>query len=98
MEDMGSCAYGRNTNVRNCDLIVIDVSTGCTKGAVTLNRTVMMNGIASDFGDSGGGWSVGGTAHGSIIGECPLNHVPQEVWSVADLYDEAVSIRVRCGC
>ncbi len=91
------CVYGRRTNFRSCSMFIQDVSTGCTRNGVFVDRLVMMNDVRSDVGDSGGGWSLGNYAWGSVVGVCHLNYTPYEVWSVADLYDEALGVRVMCG-
>lgn len=48
-------------------------------------------------GDSGGGWSFDNTAYGSHVGNCGQGSdgTIREVFSVADLYDEARNVRVR---
>lgn len=88
------CLYGRSTNFRNCTLEVQDVSQACTNEGVFNDRLVMMNGVAGKGGDSGGGWSFGGTAFGSHKGRCGPDFVDRSVWSVADLFDEALSVDV----
>lgn len=85
------CVYGRFSNERNCDLEVRDVSRNCTVDGTTYGRLVEMNGRAVVLGDSGGGWSLGGRAFGSTWGWCG----GRDVFSVADLYDEALGVRVR---
>lgn len=88
------CLYGRFSDVRNCALDVQDVSQACTNDGVFNDRLVLMNGDVGIPGDSGGGWSFGATAFGSHKGNCA--DVPgREVFSVADLYDEAIGVRVR---
>ncbi|MGH3647317.1 MAG: hypothetical protein ACRDTM_09090 [Micromonosporaceae bacterium] len=86
------CSYGRSSNVRDCSLDVAQTSWSCTVSGVTNNRLVRMNGVGSTIGgDSGGGWSFNFTAYGSHKGKCSTN----AVFSVADLYDEALGVRVR---
>ncbi|MGH3737844.1 MAG: hypothetical protein ACRDT6_19865 [Micromonosporaceae bacterium] len=86
------CSYGRSSNVRDCSLDVENTTWSCTVSGVFNNRLVRMNGVGSTIGgDSGGGWSFGNTAYGSHKGKCSTN----AVWSVADLYDEALGVRVR---
>jgi hypothetical protein len=85
------CVYGRFSNVRNCDLEARDVSMNCTYEGITYGRLVQMNGRAVVLGDSGGGWSLGNKAFGSTWGWCG----GLDVFSVADLYDEALGVRVR---
>lgn len=85
------CVYGRFSNERNCDLEVLDVSDSCTIDGTTWSRMVQMNGRAVTYGDSGGGWSLGNRAFGSTFGWCES----RDMFSVADLYDEALGVRVR---
>lgn len=92
------CVYGRSSNDRDCDLDVQDVSQACTNDGVFNDRLVMMDGVTSIGGDSGGGWSFGNRAFGSVKGLCAPNFLNRETWSVADLYDEALGVRVSCGC
>jgi len=86
------CQYGRASNDRDCTLQVFDVSISCTLGEppVFNDRLVQMEGITSVLGDSGGGWSMNFTAFGSQKGHC----YNRDAWSVADLYDEALGVRV----
>lgn len=89
------CVYGRQSNYRNCSLEVQDVSHGCTRpNGQFVDRMVAMNGVVSSGGDSGGGWSLGNYAWGSVVGTCAIDYFDREVWSVADLYDEAILVRV----
>ncbi len=83
------CVYGRNSNSRDCSLDVEKLSHSCTVSGVYNDRLVRMNGHVTTGGDSGGGWSLGNRAYGSTKGNCGGN-----VWSVADLYDEALGVRV----
>ena len=88
------CQYGRFSNSRNCSLEVQGVSQACTNRGVFNDRLVLMNGDVGIPGDSGGGWSFANTAYGSHKGNCA--DVPgREVFSVADLYDEALGVSVR---
>lgn len=93
------CVFGRATNDRACAFILYP-SMSCTSGGVTMNRLVGMDRVVSQPGDSGGGWSLGTYAWGSVVGACPApvccNTV--EVFSVADLYDEALAVRVCSNC
>lgn len=91
------CQYGRSSNDRDCSLRVADFSQACTNEGVFNDRLVRMNGVTSVGGDSGGGWSFGNTAFGSVKGLCGPDLVDFEVWSVADLYDEALGVRVTTG-
>lgn len=92
------CAYGRSSNDRDCTLEVQDASHACTDSGVTANRLVVMNGDTQIGGDSGGGWSVGSRAYGSHYGNWTPDFPSRDAWSVADLYDEALGVRVTCGC
>lgn len=92
------CAYGRSSNDRDCSLEVEDVSQACTNSGVFNDRLVMMNGDTQIGGDSGGGWSFGNTAYGGHKGNCGPDLTQFEVFSVADLFDEALGVRVTCGC
>lgn len=85
------CVYGRFSNDRDCSLDVEDVSVGCTVDGVWNGRLVQMDGRAVVQGDSGGGWSFGTRAYGSTKGWCG----GLDVFSVADLYDEALGVTVR---
>lgn len=80
------CAYGRSSNDRDCTLQVLNVSSTCG----SLSRVVKMNGDTQIGGDSGGPWFFANTAFGSHIGNCGSI----EIWSVADLYDEALGVYV----
>jgi streptogrisin C len=46
-------------------------------------------------GDSGGPWYFNFTAYGSHKGGCTIDGVLRNVFSVADLYDEALGVTVR---
>lgn len=87
------CQYGRFSNDLDCSLVVFDVSEACTINGVFNDRLVLMNGITSTFGDSGGPWSYGGRAYGSQKGWCVSQ--TKDAWSVADLFDEALGVTVR---
>lgn len=94
------CSYGRTSEVRDCSLRVQDVSQSCTNDDVFYDRLVLMNGLTPirQGGDSGGPWYFGNQAWGLIKGRCPptFNHL--ESFTVADLLDEALGVRVACGC
>jgi hypothetical protein len=92
------CVYGRSSDDRDCSLEVQDVSQSCTNSGVTNNRLVLMNGDTQVPGDSGGGWSLGTKAYGSHKGQCKPDFPNRETFSVAALYDEALGVRVTCGC
>lgn len=91
------CAYGRSSNDRDCSLSVQDVSQSCTNSGVFNDRLVLMDGDTQIGGDSGGGWSFGTIAYGGHKGNCSPSFPDLEVWSVADLFDEAIGVRVVCG-
>lgn len=93
------CFYGRSSNQRDCSLRVQDVSQSRTNNGVFNDRLVLMKGAGVAIGgDSGGGFSFGNTAFGSMKGFCQPNFPTRIAWSVADLYDEAIGVRVTCGC
>lgn len=92
------CQYGRSSDDRDCSLEVQDVSQACTNNGVFNDRLVMMNGVTGQPGDSGGPWSFGLTAFGIEKGVCFPDFPNREVWTVADLFDEAINVRVTCGC
>jgi len=93
------CFYGRSSNQRDCSLRVQDVSQACTNNGVFNDRLVLMNGAGvATGGDSGGGFSFGNTAYGSMKGFCLPDFPNKVAFSVADLYDEAIAIEVQCGC
>jgi len=85
------CQYGRFSNDRDCSLTVFDTSLACTLSGVFNDRLVQMSGITSVGGDSGGPWSFGGAVFGSQKGWC----FSKDTFSVADLYDEAIGVRVN---
>lgn len=70
---------------------MFDVSEACTNSGVFNDRLVLMTDILSIGGDSGGGWSHTNRAYGSAKGHCN----GRDAFSVADLYDEALGVRVR---
>jgi len=88
------CFFGRTSDDRDCSLEVHKTSVACTNDGVFNDRLVMMNGRGvAELGDSGGGFSFGNTAYGSVKGWCE----PEEwlTFSVASLYDQALNISVR---
>lgn len=85
------CQYGRFSNDRDCSLDVFDVSISCTLESKFTDRLVQMTAKTSIKGDSGGPWSFGGTAFGSQKGWCGN----KDAWSVADLFDEALGVKVN---
>ena len=85
------CFYGRSSNNRDCSFDVSATSVSCTVSGVFNDRLVRMNGNSAIGGDSGGGWSWNYRAYGSVKGICGGG----AVFSVADLYDEALGVTVR---
>ena len=83
----GICFFGRASNNRNCTLEVENPNVFCGIGP---QKLAQMNGDVTDPGDSGGGWSFGGTAYGGHKGNC----FSKSSFSVADLFDEALGVRV----
>ena len=64
------CFFGRKSLNRRCARVA-RVSASCTfQDNVTVGRLVWMDANISDFGDSGGGWSVDTRAYGSHVGIC----------------------------
>jgi len=93
------CQYGRSSNDRDCSLTVHDVSHACTDASdgITAHHLVVMDGDTAIGGDSGGGWSLGGTAFGGHYGNCNPDFPNRDAWSVASLFDQAIGVKVRCG-
>jgi streptogrisin C len=90
------CVYGRASDSRDCSHTVFRTSVSCTISGVFNDRLVAMNAKGTTIGgDSGGGWSVGNTAYGSHKGGCEIEGALRNMVSVADLYDEALGVRVR---
>lgn len=88
------CLYGRSSNFRNCDSDVQDVSQRCTNAGITYDRMILMDADIGSGGDSGGPWFYDNRAFGAHHGPC--GGVPgRDSFSVADLFDEALSIRVQ---
>lgn len=94
------CSYGRTSEVRDCSLRVQDPSQSCTNAGVFYDRLVLMNGLTPIRldGDSGGPWYFGNQAWGLIKGRCDPTFHNFESFTVADLLDEALGVRVTCGC
>lgn len=90
------CVYGRSSNSRYCGSTVHLTSVSCTVNGFFNDRLVAMNNNSTTIGgDSGGGWTFGTTAYGSVKGVCTYGGAPRNIWSVADLYDEALGVSVR---
>ena len=80
------CVYGRASNSRNCSLVVENPNVFCGLP----QKLVQMNGAVTIGGDSGGGWTNVNTAYGGHYGIC----FNKSSFSVADLFDEAINVRV----
>ena len=92
------CVYGRSSNSRDCSHRVLRTSISCTVSGVFNDRLVGMDAWNTTIGgDSGGGWSFNFTAYGSTKGVCTINGALRNVFSVADLYDEALGVNVMTG-
>lgn len=89
------CVYGRSSNSRNCSTTVFRTSVSCTVDGVFNDRLVAMNTAVTIGGDSGGGWSFGTRAYGSHKGRCTFDGASRNVFTVADLFDEALGVSVR---
>ena len=89
------CVYGRSSNSRNCSTNVLRTSVSCTVDGVFNDRLVAMDAAVTVGGDSGGGWSFGTTAYGSHKGRCSFDGAVRNVFTVADLFDEALGVTVR---
>jgi hypothetical protein len=83
------CLYGRGSNQRNCSPEVVAIGVTCG-GA---NSMVQTTPDAGSGGDSGGGWSFGGTAYGLHFGNCGA--AGREGFSLAIALDAALGVRVR---
>jgi hypothetical protein len=86
------CFYGRASNAQDC-AVVENPNVSCLGAGGWLERLVMVSIDAGIGGDSGGPWFSGTTAYGSHVGDC----ADLSVFSVADLYDEALGVSVRVG-
>lgn len=92
----GVCGYGRSSNSPDCAMTVALTSAGCTVDGVFNDRLVGMNDdLTFTGGDSGGPWYSANRAYGSSKGFCNLEGARRAMWSVADLYDEALNVSVR---
>ena len=84
------CIYGRVTNQRDCSLEIESTSVTCTYLQGTVENMIGMDGNAATNGDSGGGWSYGNTAYGSLTGICNNKNI----FSPADNFDDAIGVTV----
>ena len=89
------CVYGRSSNAPDCRHTVYRTSVSCTNSGVFNDRLVAMHAKNTTIpGDSGGPWYFDHTAYGSHKGGCIIDGAMRNVFSVADLYDEALGVRV----
>jgi hypothetical protein len=89
------CLYGRTSNVQNCTARVDDVSTRCTNANITYDNMVLMDKDIGAGGDSGGPWFYGNRAFGGHHGPCGGVPAPsRDSFSIADLFDEALNVKV----
>jgi hypothetical protein len=87
------CGYGRSSNREACDK-VMDLSQDCyvyNSGGEVATKQVRVRGNNFIGGDSGGPKYYLNKAFGSHFGQCD----GADAFSVADYYDEALSVRVR---
>ena len=84
------CFYGRFSNRRDCSFDVYQTSMSCTVSGVTSSKLVQMTGNSAIGGDSGGGWSWGSRAYGSVKGICG----GRAVFSHAGYYPNALGVWV----
>ena len=88
------CVYGRTTNAVECSTVVaLDVTISDPVFGRSARLVAM--GAVTQPGDSGGPWYNGGRAYGSHVGQTTVNGKRCSVFQVADLYDEALGVRVR---
>ena len=79
----------------NCSRRVAASSWSCTNQGITYHRLVLMDGEATIPGDSGGPWFIATRAYGSTKGTCETGPLNQDMFSVADLYQEALGVQVK---
>ncbi|MDN3239699.1 hypothetical protein [Glycomyces tritici] len=84
------CVFGRATNERDCSLDVEDVLWSCTLQGYLTEGLVRMDGVNTDSGDSGAGWSWNNQAYGSHVGLC----YGKSVFTRADLLPQALDVSV----
>ncbi|MDH5444400.1 MAG: hypothetical protein OEY52_02520 [Gammaproteobacteria bacterium] len=85
------CFYGRGSNRRDCNTRVVSTINACNSNWASDDNLVRMSGNSMIFGDSGGGASYNTRVFGSVSGWCNGG----TVFTVADLYDEAIGVKVR---
>lgn len=79
-----------------CSDTVVRTSISCTNSGVFNDRLVAMNFSAPPSAATGAAvWSFNFTAFGSHKGGCSVDGSTRNVFSLADLYDEALGVRVR---
>jgi hypothetical protein len=84
------CVFGRATNERNCERVVNDIVASCTLQGFLTEGLVRMDGVNTDGGDSGGGWSYDNRAYGSHVGICGWG----SVFTRADVFPQALGVSV----
>jgi hypothetical protein len=84
------CVFGRTTNERNCERVVDDIVASCTLQGYLTEGMVRMDGVNTDFGDSGAGWSFNTRAYGSHVGVCGWG----SVFTRADVFPQALGVSV----
>ncbi|WP_159104621.1 hypothetical protein [Plantactinospora sp. BB1] len=88
-----ACVFGQSTGLRRCSFIAdLDVSITDQRG--TSHRQVAVRDNITQVGDSGGPWFVGTVAYGTHVGNAQVNRATVSAFSVADLFDEALGVRV----
>ncbi|WP_460915905.1 chymotrypsin family serine protease [Plantactinospora veratri] len=88
-----ACVFGQSTGLRRCSFIAdLDVSITDRRG--TSHRQVAVRDNITQVGDSGGPWFVGTVAYGTHVGNAQVNGASVSAFSVADLFDEALGVRV----
>ncbi|MFC6018150.1 hypothetical protein ACFP2T_18315 [Plantactinospora solaniradicis] len=88
-----ACVFGRSTGLRRCSTIAdLDVSVSDSRG--TSHRQVAVAANIAQSGDSGGPWFVSTLAFGTHVGNAELNDATVSIFSVADLFDEALGVTV----
>lgn len=91
---VGDCDFSVPPN-ENCSRRVAASSWSCTNQGITYHRLVLMDGEATIPGDSGGPWFIATRAYGSTKGTCETGPLNQDMFSVADLYQEALGVQVK---
>lgn len=86
--------YGRSTNAQQTTTVfALDVTISDSFG--TSNRLVATTANVTQAGDSGAPWFNGTVAFGSHVGSATISGASRSLFQVADLYDEALGVRVR---